>query len=129
MSHISGTLYLLPLSTVVIRFLATSARHWYVPLFTKNLIKRVRSSHQRCFAKIGLLRNFTKFTGKYLCQSLFFNKVALACNFIEKETPAQVFSCEFCEISKNTFFAEHLWKTASEESSLSNEGLTNLFSS
>ena len=29
---------------------------------------------------------------------------ALACNFIEKESLAQVFSCEFCEISKNTFF-------------------------
>ena len=25
----------------------------------------------------------------------------------------QVFSCEFCEISKNTFFTEHLWTTAS----------------
>ena len=24
--------------------------------------------------------------------------------FIKKETLAQVFSCEFCEISKNTFF-------------------------
>ena len=46
-------------------------------------------------------------------ESLFFNKVALACNFIKKETPAQVFSSEFCEISKNTFFTEHLWKTAS----------------
>ena len=30
------------------------------------------------------------------------------CNFIEKETLAQVFSCEFCEISKNTFFLQHL---------------------
>ena len=27
-----------------------------------------------------------------------------ACNFIIKETLAQVFSCKFCEISKNTFF-------------------------
>ena len=27
-----------------------------------------------------------------------------ACNFIKKETLAQVFSCEFSEISKNTFF-------------------------
>ena len=27
-----------------------------------------------------------------------------ACNFTKKETLAQVFSCEFCEISKNTFF-------------------------
>ena len=26
------------------------------------------------------------------------------CNFIKKETLAQVFPCEFCEISKNTFF-------------------------
>ena len=26
-----------------------------------------------------------------------------ACNFIKKETLAQMFSCEFCEISKNTF--------------------------
>ena len=27
-----------------------------------------------------------------------------ACNIIKKETLAQVLSCEFCEISKNTFF-------------------------
>ena len=25
-----------------------------------------------------------------------------------------MFSCEFCKISKNTFFTEHLWATASE---------------
>ena len=34
-------------------------------------------------------------------------------NFIKKEALAQVFSYEFCEISKNTFFTEHLWATAS----------------
>ena len=28
---------------------------------------------------------------------------AEACNLIKKENLAQVFSCEFCEISKNTF--------------------------
>ena len=39
--------------------------------------------------------------------------VSRASNFIEKETLAQVFSCEFCEISKNTFFTEHFWATAS----------------
>ena len=27
---------------------------------------------------------------------------------------AHVFSCEFCEISKNTFFTEHRWTTASD---------------
>ena len=45
----------------------------------------------------GALRNFIKFTGKRLCQSLE------ACNFFKKETLAEVFSCEFCEISENTF--------------------------
>ena len=33
-------------------------------------------SHQRCSMKKGVLRNVTRFTGKHLCQSLFFNKVA-----------------------------------------------------
>ena len=33
---------------------------------------------------------------------------SLACNFIKREALAQVFSCEFCEICKNTFFTEHL---------------------
>ena len=34
------------------------------------------SSRAEVFCKKGVLRNFTKFTGKHLCQSLFFNKVA-----------------------------------------------------
>ena len=37
-----------------------------------------------------------------------------ACNFIEKKTLAQVFSCEFFEISKSIFFTEQLWMTVSE---------------
>ena len=73
--------------------------------------------HQRHFLdkaaspKKGILENFAIFTGKHLRQSLFFNKVK-ACNFIKKETVAQVFSCEFCEISKSTFFTVHVWMTA-----------------
>ena len=35
-------------------------------------------------------------------------------SLFKKEKLAQVFSCEFWEISKNTFFTEHLWRTASE---------------
>ena len=70
-----------------------------------------RSSHRRCSITKDVLRNFAKFTRKHLCQSLFFNKVAG--NFIKKETLAQVFSFEFCEISKNTFFTEHLRITVS----------------
>ena len=35
-----------------------------------------RSSHQRCSLKKVFLKNFTKFTGKHLCWSLFFNRVS-----------------------------------------------------
>ena len=35
-----------------------------------------RSSRPEVFCKNGVLKNFAKFTGKHLCQSLFFNKVA-----------------------------------------------------
>ena len=63
------------------------------------------------FCKKGVLRNFAKFTGKHLCQSLFLNIVAglRPATLLKKETLAQVFSCEFCEFSKNTFFTKHLW--------------------
>ena len=54
-----------------------------------------RSSRPEVFCRKGVLRNFAKFTDKHLCQSLFLNKV---------EALAQVFSCEFCEILRNTFF-------------------------
>ena len=43
---------------------------------------------------------------------VFWEAVVQRCSVkkvLKKETLAQVFSCEFCEISKNTFFIEHLW--------------------
>ena len=54
----------------------------------------IRSSHLEVFCEKGVLENLAKFTGKELRQSLF---------FIKKKTLAQVFSFEFCEISKSTF--------------------------
>ena len=77
----------------------------------------------------GVLRNFIKLTRKRLCQGLFFNKVARprACNFIKKEALAEVFSCEFYEISKNTFSyrtpamaASEAWEMGSSKKFLSN---------
>ena len=53
------------------------------------------------FFKMHFLKNLAKFTWKHLSQSLFFNKVSgllsQDCNFIKKETLAQVFSCKFLE--------------------------------
>ena len=51
------------------------------------------------------LKILQRFTGEYLCQSLFFDKVAglRPGTLLKKETLAQLFSCEFREICKNTF--------------------------
>ena len=44
-----------------------------------------KSSHRRCSVKKGVLGNFPKFTGKHLCQSLFFNNAATASGIITAE--------------------------------------------
>ena len=36
--------------------------------------------------------------------NLLFNERPKSCNFIKKETLAQMFSCEFCKISRNKLF-------------------------
>ena len=95
----------------IITFLFTLLRPSSVVINICLFTLTVKLSPPEVFYKKDVLRNFAKFIGKHLCQGLFFNKVS--CNFIKKETLAQVFSCEFCEIPKNTFFTEHLWTTAS----------------
>ena len=68
--------------------------HILYQLYISLVIDRnIEKQPPKVFYKKGVLRNFAKFTGKQLCQSLF----------IKKETLAQVFSCEFCKISKHTF--------------------------
>ena len=52
------------------------------------------------FCENGVLRNFAKFIGKHLRWSIFLIKLQASG---KKETLTQVFSSEFCEISKNTF--------------------------
>ena len=64
----------------------------FVCLFLWVTEQRDRCSRPEVFCKKGVLRNFAKFTGLR----------SQACNFIKIETLAQVFSSEFCEISKNT---------------------------
>ena len=56
-----------------------STHYWqYLKMKNPSRVKidsSLRSSQQGCSIKRGALRNFTKFTGKHQCQSLFFNKV------------------------------------------------------
>ena len=71
----------------------------YRSIFSGQILCKIYvNSRQEMFYKKGFLRDFVKYTEKHLCQGLLF----------KKETLAQVFSCEFCEISKNNFFTEHL---------------------
>ena len=45
-------------------------------LFGWDSVKKFTRSHQRWSIKKVVLKNLAKLTGKHLCQSLFFNKVA-----------------------------------------------------
>ena len=68
--------------------------------------KMLRNTRSKVFCKKGVLKNLAKFTGKHLCQSLFFNKVT-GCetyNFIKKEDLAQVFPCELAKFLRIAFF-------------------------
>ena len=80
------------------------------------MILRFREAVTRSVSiEISALKNFTKFTGKLLCQSLFFNKVTglKPATLLKKEALPQVFSWEFCEIFKSTIFIEHLCTSVS----------------
>ena len=68
---------------------------------TRKLYIRRNSNQVDPIQMFYVLRNLVKFTGKHLCQSLqFFNSPET----LFRKTLAHVFSCECCEISKNTFF-------------------------
>ena len=66
--------------------------------------ENIQKQPPEVFYKKGVLRNFAEIYKFWNLQG----------NFIEKESLAQAFSCQFCKISKNTVFAEHLWTTASK---------------
>ena len=53
------------------------------------------------FCKIHQRKTCAKVSFIMNCRSTEFN-------FIKKDIPAQMFSCEFCEISYNTFFKERI---------------------
>ena len=58
-------------------FCLWSITDYYRQFWMRNRFKKelFRSSRPEMSCKKGVLKNFAKFTGKYLCQSLFFNEV------------------------------------------------------
>ena len=90
--------------------------HWGKFSWIKILIKFLEPTTRGVLQKrmfLEILQNSQENT----CARVSFLIKLQACNFIKNDTPAKVLSCEFCEISKNIFFTEHLWATASEFSS------------
>ena len=71
-----------------------------------------RSSHRRCFVRKGVLRNFAKFTGKHLCQSLFFNKVAdlRSANLLKKRLWHRCFPVNFAKFLRIPFLQNTSWR-------------------
>ena len=73
---------------------------------TRN--RRNRSSRPEVFCEKGFLRNFAKFTGKHLCQNLFFNKVPPA-SLLKKRLWHRYFSVNLANFLRTPFSTEHLW--------------------
>ena len=69
-------------------------------------------NHRKCFIEKGVRKNFAKFTGKHLRQSLFFNKVAEPSVFSEflKNTSRWLFLCKSLNL---IFFQIINWKVSS----------------
>ena len=65
--------------------------------------RRRRSSHRRCSVRKGVLRNFAKFTGKYMCQSLFFHKVAWPATLLKKRLLHRCFPANFAKFLRTPF--------------------------
>ena len=77
------------LDTNITNFAKTS----FLILLPVYLVCTSRSSRLGVFCKKDVRRNFAKFKGKHLCQQLYLKRVF-----------GTGVSCEFCEISKITFF-------------------------
>ena len=80
-----------------------SYRYFLVCLLLFEPIVSVGLRYSNLTFALQTFSNLEVFTlGCSAKKSLFLIKL-LACNFIEKESLAQLFPCEFCEISNNNF--------------------------
>ena len=79
-----------------------SCKYFLVCLVLFEPIVSVGLRHSNLTFALQTFNNLEAFTLRCSAKKSLFLIKLLACNFIEKESLAQLFSCEFCEISKNT---------------------------
>ena len=74
------------------------------------IFSTIRSSLQEAFCKKGVLRNFAKFTGKHLCQSLIFKKVAdlKPAILLKKSLQQRYFPVNVEKFLRTPFLSKHL---------------------
>ena len=84
---------------------------WCAVITCNNKTKKYRSSRPEEFCKKRVLRDFVKFTGKDLCHSLFFKKVAelRPSTLLKKRLCFRCFPVNFAELLRTPFFLEYLW--------------------
>ena len=76
-------------------------------MIREELLTHYRSSRPEVFCKKGVLRNCAKFTGKHLCQSLFFNRPRPA-TLLKQRLWHSCFPVNFAKFLRIPFFPEHL---------------------
>ena len=75
-----------------------------------NVHPNIRSSCLEVFCKKSVLKNLAKFTGKHLCRSFFFNKVAglRPATLSQKRLWHRCFPLNFAKFSRTPFLTAHL---------------------
>ena len=76
------------------------------------MLQKYRRNRLEVFCKKGVLRNFEKFTGKHLCQSLLFNKVAgiRPVTLLKERLWHRCFPVNFLNFLRTPSVTEHNWQ-------------------
>ena len=96
-------------------FIKRSLKLWFEECSYKTVSKNAEAAVRKCSSDIvtqrccvknvflEILENSQENTRARVFLLIKLHAPVSACNFIKKDTLVQMFSCEFCEISKNTF--------------------------
>ena len=114
-SKIESTLFCCTLQQNLFMIICYTARKKHlwatVQFFHAHAMQQIAlHAHQKIAPSSLTFRNFAKFTGKQLCQSLFFNNVAgWGLTLLNKELWHWCFPVNFAKSLRTPFLTEHLW--------------------